>query len=94
VLRLLSAKAGLGTAVAVETLAMALNSLIFFIPGRIGSAETVRVAVFSALGLPAAQGAVYSIIRRGREVVWAIPGLFILLSMKAGLGGMPRELTG
>ncbi len=89
VLRLLSAKAGLGTAVAVETLAMALNSLIFFIPGRVGSAETVRVAVFSALGLPAAQGAVYSIVRRGREVVWAMPGLFILLSMKAGLGGMP-----
>ena len=94
VLHLLSAKAGFGTAVAVDTLAMALNGLIFFIPGRVGSAETVRVAVFSALGLPAAQGAVYSIVRRGREVVWAIPGLFILLSMKAGLGRMPRRVTG
>ena len=87
VLQWLSAEPSLGTAVAVETLAMALNSLIFFIPGRVGSAETVRVAVFSALGLPAAQGAVYSIVRRGREVVWAMPGLFILLSMKAGFGG-------
>ncbi len=94
VLQMLSAKAGFGTAVAVETLAMALNSLIFFIPGRVGSAETVRVAVFSALGLPAAQGAVYSIVRRGREVVWAMPGLFILLSMKAGLGRLPRGVIG
>ena len=89
VLQWLSAEPSLATAVAVETLAMALNSLIFFIPGRVGSAETVRVAVFSALGLPAAQGAVYSIVRRGREVVWAMPGLFILLSMKAGLGRLP-----
>ena len=94
VLQWLSAKPSLGTAVAVESLAMALNSLIFFIPGRVGSAETVRVAVFSVLGLPAAQGAVYSIIRRGREVTWAIPGLLILLAIKTGIAGAPREIAG
>lgn len=94
VLQWLSSTPSLGTAMAVESLAMALNSIIFFIPGRVGSAETVRVAVFSVLGLPAAQGAVYSIIRRGREVTWAIPGLIILLAMKAGIAGRPREIIG
>ena len=94
VLQWLSANPGLGTAVAVESLAMVLNSIICFIPGRVGSAETVRVAVFSVLGLPIAQGAVYSIIRRGREVVWAIPGLLILLAMKAGIVAAPGEATG
>jgi uncharacterized protein (TIRG00374 family) len=94
VLQWLSAKPSFGTAVAVESLAMALNSIIFFIPGRVGSAETVRVAVFSVLGLPTAQGAVYSIIRRGREITWAIPGLLILLAIKAGIAGAPREVIG
>ncbi len=94
VLQWLSAKPSIEMAVAVESLAMVLNTIIFFIPGRVGSAETVRVAVFSVLGLPAAQGAVYSIIRRGREVTWAIPGLLILLAMKMGIGGAPRQAEG
>lgn len=94
VLQWLSANPSLEMAVAVESLAMVLNTLIFFIPGRVGSAETVRVAVFSVLGLPAAQGAVYSIIRRGREVTWAIPGLLILLAMKVGIGGVSRQVAG
>lgn len=94
VLQWLSPNPSLGTAVAVESLAMALNSIIFFIPGRVGSAETIRVAVFSLLGLPAAQGAVYSMIRRGREVTWAIPGLLILLAMKTGIVGGPRGVVG
>ncbi|MDE2484139.1 MAG: flippase-like domain-containing protein [candidate division NC10 bacterium] len=92
VLRWLSAKPSLGTAVAVESLALALNSLIFFIPGRVGSAEAVRVLVFSVLGLPAAEGVAYSIVRRGREVVWAILGLLILLAMKTRMGGAPKRL--
>lgn len=94
VLQWLSADPSLWTAVAVESLAMALNSIIFFVPGRVGSAETVRVAVFSVLGLPTAQGAVYSIIRRGREIAWAIPGLLILLAIKLGIGRAPGEVAG
>jgi len=94
VLQLLSTKAGLGTAAAVESVAMALNSMIFFVPGRIGSAEAVRIVAFSALGLPVAQGAVYGLIRRGRELAWTVPGLLILLKMRAGIGGAPREVPG
>lgn len=84
VLRLLSPTEGWVTAVAVEALALTLNSLLTFVPGRVGSAEGVRVGVFVLLGLPAAQGVAYGIVRRGRELVWVIPGLVVLLKRHAG----------
>lgn len=84
ILRLLAPTEGWATAVAVETLAMILNSLLVFVPGRIGSAEGVRVAVFVLLGLPAAQGAAYGLVRRGRELIWIIPGLVLLLRKYGG----------
>ena len=79
VLRLLAPTEGWTTAVAVETLAMILNSLLVFVPGRVGTAEGVRVGVFMVLGLPAAQGVAYGLVRRGRELIWITPGLVVLL---------------
>jgi uncharacterized protein (TIRG00374 family) len=80
VLRLLAPEWGWPTAISIEALAMILNNLIFFIPGRVGSAEGVRVGLFLLFGLPAAQGVVYSLVRRGREVLWLIPGFLVLLA--------------
>lgn len=84
ILRLLSPTAGWTTAVAVETLALILNSLLMFVPGRVGSAEGVRVGVFVLLGLPAAQGMAYGLVRRGRELIWIVPGLVVLLKKYGG----------
>ena len=58
---------------------MTLNNAFLFIPGRVGTAEGIRVGVFLLVGLPAAQGAAYAVLRRGRELVWTIPGLLLLL---------------
>jgi len=80
VLRLLAPESGWPTAISIEALAMILNNLIFFIPGRVGSAEGVRVGLFLLFGLPAAQGVAYSLVRRGREVLWLIPGFLVLLA--------------
>ncbi|MEP7132638.1 MAG: 4-hydroxy-3-methylbut-2-enyl diphosphate reductase [Acidobacteriota bacterium] len=77
-LRLLAPGAGWAAAIAVETLAMTLNNLFLFIPGRVGSAEGVRVGVFLLLGLPAAPGAAYGLLRRAREIAWTLPGLALL----------------
>ncbi|MEO8190336.1 MAG: 4-hydroxy-3-methylbut-2-enyl diphosphate reductase [Acidobacteriota bacterium] len=77
-LRLLAPGAGWTAAIAVETLAMTLNNLFLFIPGRVGSAEGVRVGVFLLLGLPAAPGAAYGLLRRAREIAWTLPGLVLL----------------
>jgi len=85
VLRLLAPESGWPTAISIEALAMILNNLIFFIPGRVGSAEGVRVGVFLLFGLPAAQGVAYSLVRRGREILWLIPGLLVLLRQQAGM---------
>ena len=84
ILQLLAPAQGWTMAVAVETLAMALNNLFVFVPGRIGSAEGVRVAVFLLLGLTAAQGVAYGLLRRGRELMWTVPGFLYLLGRRAG----------
>lgn len=87
ILRLLSPGQGWVTAVAIEALAMTLNNLFLFIPGRAGGAEGVRAGVFLLLGLPAAQGVAYGIVRRGRELIWLVPGLVVLLRRRAGWPG-------
>jgi hypothetical protein len=61
-----------------------LNNLFVFVPGRIGSAEGVRVAVFLLLGLTAAEGVAYGLLRRGRELLWTVPGFLYLLSRPTG----------
>ncbi|MEP6767963.1 MAG: flippase-like domain-containing protein [Acidobacteriota bacterium] len=84
VLRLLFPGSGWGAAFAVEGLAMTLNNVFLFIPGRIGSAEGIRVGVFVLLGMPAAQGAAYALLRRGRELAWTVPGVLRLFRSSAG----------
>jgi uncharacterized membrane protein YbhN (UPF0104 family) len=79
ILRWLYPSADFGTALAVEALAMALNNMFLFVPGRIGSAEGVRAAVFVLLGMPAALGVAYALVRRGRELVWVLLGFAVLV---------------
>jgi uncharacterized protein (TIRG00374 family) len=84
----LAPEAGWLHAIAIEGLAMTLNNLFLFVPAKIGSAEGVRVAVFLLVGLPAAAGAAYGILRRGREIAWIVPGLVVMLR-----GGRARAGT-
>jgi uncharacterized membrane protein YbhN (UPF0104 family) len=79
VLRLLSPGSGWFEAVAIETLAMLLNTFLFFIPGRIGTAEGVRTALWVLVGFSAAQGIAYGLVRRARELFWLVPGIVVLL---------------
>ena len=92
ILRLLTPAAGWTHAFAIEALAMTLNNLFLFVPGRVGAAEGIRVGIFVLLGLPAAQGAAYSVLRRGRELLWALPGLaFLAVSGRPSEREMPPE---
>ena len=79
VLRLLAPGEGWITAVAIDSLALALNNAVLFIPARLGIAEGVRVGVFLLLGLSAAQGAAYGLARRARELIWLVPGFVVLM---------------
>jgi hypothetical protein len=78
VLRLLAPGRGWETACAVESLAMVLNNMFLFVPGRAGTAEGIRAGVFVLLGLPASTGVAYGLVRRGRELLWVLPGLVFL----------------
>ncbi len=77
-LRLLGTGRGWETAFAVESLAMLLNNVFLFVPGRAGTAEGVRTGMFVLLGLPASTGVAYGLARRARELLWVVPGLVSL----------------
>jgi hypothetical protein len=84
VLRIISPAEGWRTAVAIETMVMAFNMLFVFVPARLGSAEGVRAGVFLLVGLPAAEGVAYGVIRRARELAWLLPGLVVLWKRHLG----------
>ena len=44
----------------------------------------VILGIFVLLGLPAAQGAAYGVLRRGRELLWTLPGLAVLAGGRRG----------
>ncbi|HEX7252548.1 MAG TPA: lysylphosphatidylglycerol synthase transmembrane domain-containing protein [Thermoanaerobaculia bacterium] len=79
VLALLRGRVDLPTAFVIEALAMVMNNLLSWMPGRVGTAEGVRVGLCVLLGLTPAQGAAYALVRRGRELLWAAPGGLVLL---------------
>jgi len=92
VLRLLSPTHGWATAIAIESLAMVLNNILLFIPGRVGSAEGVRIGVYALVGMTAAQGTAYALVRRGRELLWLVPGFVVLLRRHVlGAGPMASD---
>ncbi|MGE5413229.1 MAG: hypothetical protein ACM3NW_03570, partial [Syntrophomonadaceae bacterium] len=76
-LRMLAPGRGWETAFAVESLAMLLNNMFLFVPGRAGTAEGVRTGVFVLLGMPASTGVAYGLVRRTRELLWVLPGLLL-----------------
>ncbi len=84
ILRLLGTGAGWVEAVVVETLTTALITMVLFVPGRLGTAEAIRTGVLVALGLPAAAGIAYALVRRAREAVWVLPGAVYIVRRHAG----------
>ena len=52
-------------------------------PGPRRERRGIRVGVFLVLGLSAGPGAAYSLVRRGRELAWVLPGLARLPPMAA-----------
>lgn len=72
------------TALAVEVLSITADGILFMVPAKIGTQEGGKVAVFAALGLPAALGFAFGVVRHVRELIWA--GLGVLLCY-AAVGG-------
>src|SRR5262249_12643119 len=62
----------------IEAFGTGIAFATFFIPGQLGVAEGGAVATFIALGLSAATGLSFSLVRRVREVTWIGIGLLLL----------------
>lgn len=79
VLRLMGLGAGLREVIAIEALAAFVDAVAFFVPAKAGAQEGGKVLTFTLAGLPAAAGLAFGLLRRARELVWALLGYLLLL---------------
>jgi lysylphosphatidylglycerol synthase-like protein len=68
---------GVGAAFMIEALSTAVDSILFVVPAKIGTQEGGKAMVFTALGLAAASGIAFGVIRHIRELTWAALGLWL-----------------
>ena len=78
VLSLLGTPAPLGIALIVESFASGVKFASFMVPASLGVLEGGYVAFFEAFGLGAAAGLSYVLVRRLREITWAVVGILAL----------------
>jgi uncharacterized protein (TIRG00374 family) len=78
VLHLLGAPASLGHALIVEAFASGVKFASFMVPASLGALEGGYVVFFEAFGTAAAAGLSYVLVRRLREIVWAVVGFLAL----------------
>lgn len=84
-----------GMALAIEALGAIIKGVMFFIPASIGTQEGGNVLIFAAYGFSAAVGLSFSIIRRFREVIYIVIGLYVFSRYEWKGGLAPRtETTG
>jgi hypothetical protein len=90
ILRFLRAPVSWGTAFAIESLSVLIETAFFFVPAKMGTQEGGKVAIFAALGLGAAKGFSMGFVRRLRELAWAFAGLvsFAALERRARVAGL------
>jgi uncharacterized membrane protein YbhN (UPF0104 family) len=83
ILQSLHVPASLVTATVIEALGTGVRFATFFVPASLGTLEGAYAAAFAALGWAASDGLTFSLVRRGRQVVWIGLGLAILVAMGA-----------
>lgn len=65
----------LADVIALEAFVTALRSAAFIVPAAIGVQEGAYVFIGAALGLPPDVALAVSLLKRGREVIFGVPGL-------------------
>jgi putative membrane protein len=65
-------------ALTIEALSVAIDGMLFFVPAKVGTQEGGKVLIFTLLGLDPAKGLALGMLRRIRELTWALIGLGIL----------------
>ena len=78
-------------AMAVESFTSVAKALGIFVPGALGIQESGIVLLFHIFGLPEALGLPYAVIRRGREVIYALIGALFLHLEHADVRSLERS---
>lgn len=78
-LRLLNARVDFSAAFSIEALSSVAKLAALFVPGSLGVQEGGQVLIFVAFGLGAPLAMTFSLLRRGRELLWVGFGLLVLL---------------
>jgi putative membrane protein len=91
ILHFLGIEGGWHTAIIIEVLAQALDAALFFVPARAGTQEGGLVLIFTLLGLPPAKGLALAIVRRLRQLCWALVGLVVLSRRRPQLRTMAEQ---
>jgi glycosyltransferase 2 family protein len=65
------------TAVLIETLSVLMDGIFFAVPGKAGTQEATKTAIFAALGMSPSLGFAFAIVRHIREIGWAAAGLVL-----------------
>ena len=94
VLRLLGRPARVAQALAIEVLAVAIEGILFFVPARLGALEGGRVAACVAVGLDPAAGLTLGVVRRARDLLWAVPGLVLIGAVRPRVRVEPPPVPG
>jgi uncharacterized membrane protein YbhN (UPF0104 family) len=78
VLSLLGTPPPLGIALIVEAFASGVKFASFMVPASLGALEGGYVVFFEAFGMGATAGLSYVLVRRLREIAWAVVGFLVL----------------
>jgi uncharacterized protein (TIRG00374 family) len=90
VLWMLGSPVDLSTAFAIEALSSVAKLAALIVPGSLGVQEGGQVVIFVAFGLGVPVAVTFSLLRRGRELLWVGFGLAVLIRHHA-LGWMRRK---
>jgi putative membrane protein len=82
--RILGWPLGWTEALAIESFIGVAKALGTFVPGSVGVQESGVVLLFRAFGLTSTEALAYALIRRVRELLYALVGLGFLWSQKTG----------
>ena len=83
VLALIGRRISLTDGLIVETLAQALRSAAFMLPGALGVQEGAIVGAAALVGVPPASALTLALVRRAREVLTSLPGLPVWQQLRA-----------
>ena len=89
ILQFLEVPVSLVTATVIEAFGTGIRFASFLVPAHLGALEAGHVAVFVALGLEAATGLSFSLVRRIREAAWIGLGFIAVAERPSAVHGAP-----